>query len=148
MIKKTIKYHDYDGNEREDDFHFHLNQVEVTKLDGEFPGGLQNHLKEIGKNEDRLGLLKVIDIIISHAYGRRLPDGAFIKRAPNGLPLYEEFVNTEAYDNLLTDLLQNQDNVMNFLTGCMTKDAQDKIRTEWEKMKAEEANNVTLTPVK
>ena len=32
MIKKTISYHDYEGNERTDDFYFHLTQVELSKI--------------------------------------------------------------------------------------------------------------------
>lgn len=149
MIKKTISYHDYEGNERTDDFYFHLTQVELSKInsDPSLPGGLEESVARASKNEDAGELLRIIDLMISRSYGVKLPDGGFVKRNASGLPLYELFVNTEAYDNLLTELIQNEEGIINFLTGCLTKEAQDKVRAEFAKRKEEEINNVKLTPV-
>ncbi len=149
MIKKTIKYHDYEGNERTDDFYFHLTQVELTKInsDPSLPGGLEESVARASKNNDAGELLRIVDLMISRSYGVKLPDGGFVKRNSSGLPLYELFVNTEAYDNLLTELIQDEEGIVNFLTGCLTKDAQDKVRAEFAKRKEEEIKNVKLTPV-
>lgn len=146
MITKTIKYHDYDGNEREDEFYFHLNQIEVTKLNGEVPGGLQAYSERIIKNRDIDALLKLIDLLVSRAYGEKTPDGSgFIKRLPNGLPLYEMFVNTEAYDNLLSELIKDEDTFTNFLMGCMTKEARDRMAAEIAKRRKNGVDG--LTPI-
>lgn len=149
MIKKTIQYHDYEDNLRTDDFYFHITQVELTKLnsDPSLPGGLEESLARASKNEDAGELLRIVDLLISRSYGVKLPDGSFVKRNASGLPLYEMFVNTEAYDNLLTELIQSEEGIVNFLTGCLTKDAQDKVRAEFAKRKEEELKNVKLTPV-
>lgn len=149
MIKKTIQYHDYDGNLRSDDFYFHITQVELTKInsDPSLPGGLEESLSRASKNEDAGELLRIVDLLISRSYGVKLPDGSFVKRNASGLPLYEMFVNTEAYDNLLTELIQSEEGIVNFMTGCLTKDAQDKVRAEFAKRKEEELKNVKLTPV-
>lgn len=149
MIKKTIKYHDYEDNEREDDFYFNLTQVELGKLnsDPSLPGGLQESMNRAVKREDSGELLRIVDLMISHAYGVKLPDGSFVKRGVSGLPAYEAFVNTEAYDNLMMELVQGEDNIVNFLIGCLTKDAQDKVRAEWSKRKEESIQNVKLTPI-
>lgn len=149
MIKKTIQYHDFEGNLREDDFYFHLTQVELTKInsDPSLPGGLEESVARASKNNDAGELLRIVDLMISRSYGVKLPDGGFVKRNSSGLPLYELFVNTEAYDNLLTELIQDEEGIVNFLTGCLTKDAQDKVRAEFAKRKEEELKNVKLTPV-
>lgn len=149
MIKKTIQYHDYEGNLRTDDFYFHLTQVELTKInsDPSLPGGLEESVARASKNEDAGELLRIVDLMISRSYGVKLPDGGFVKRNSSGLPLYELFVNTEAYDNLLTELIQDEEGIVNFLTGCLTKEAQDKVRAEFAKRKEEELKNVKLTPV-
>lgn len=148
MIKKTIQYHDYEGNSREDDFYFNLTQVELTKINGDpsLPGGLQESAERATKNNDAGEMIRIIDMIISRSYGVKLPDGSFVKRNPNGLPLYEAFVNTEAYDNLITELVQSEDGIIAFLTGCLNKDAQDRVRAEMAKRKEAEAP-VALTPV-
>ena len=149
MIKKTIQYHDYDDNLREDDFYFHLTQVELGKLnsDPSVPGGLEESVIRASKNNDAGEMLRVVDLMISHSYGVKLPDGSFVKRSPSGLPLYESFVNTEAYDNLMNELIRSEEGIVNFLTGCLTKDAQDRVKAEWAKRKEEEKQKMKLTPV-
>lgn len=149
MIKKTIQYHDYEGNLRTDDFYFHLTQVELTKInsDPSLPGGLEESVARASKNEDAGELLRIVDLMISRSYGVKLPDGGFVKRNASGLPLYELFVNTEAYDNLLEELIKDEEGIVNFLTGCLTKEAQDRVRAEFAKRKEEEIKNMKLTPV-
>ncbi len=148
MIKKTIQYHDFDGNAREDDFYFNLTQVELTKINGDpsLPGGLQESAERATKNNDAGEMIRIIDMLISRSYGVKLPDGSFVKRNAGGLPLYETFVNTEAYDNLLTELIQNEDGIVTFLTGCLNKEAQDRVKAEMAKRKENEAS-VELTPI-
>ena len=149
MIKKTIQYHDYDGNLREDDFYFNLTQVELAKINGDpsLPGGLQESAERASKNNDAGVMIRIIDLMISRSYGMKLPDGGFVKRNASGLPLYELFVNTEAYDSLLEELISSEDGIVTFLTGCLSKDAQEKVRSEWAKRK-ENNQDVGLTPVK
>ena len=143
MIKKTIQYHDYDGNLREDDFYFNLTQVELAKINGDpsLPGGLQASAERAARNNDSGEMVRIIDMMISRSYAMKLPDGAFVKRNASGLPLYEMFVNTEAYDNLMTELVQSEDGIVNFLTGCLSKETQDKVKAEWAKRK--EAGELT-----
>lgn len=148
MIKKTIKYHDYDGNEREDDFYFHLTQVEMNKInsDPSLPGGIEESVARSVKNDDRGEMLRIIDLLISRSYGVKLPDGGFVKRNASGLPLYEMFVNTEAYDNLLTELISGGENgIGEFLIGCFPTNTQEMLRTRLVETGKDKV--VPLTPV-
>ena len=61
----------------------------------------------------------------------------FVKKAPNGQPLSDFFVNTEAYDNLMSELLSGDNNLINFLMGCLNKEAHDRAQAEFNKRKAE-----------
>ena len=47
MVKKTIKYSDYNGNEREEDFYFNLSKVELLEMEMSTEGGLENKIKKI-----------------------------------------------------------------------------------------------------
>ena len=120
MIKKTVKYHDYEGNEREDDFYFNLTQIELNKInsDPSLPGGIEECVNRAVKTNDAGEVLRILD-------------GSFVKRNASGLPLYEAFVNTEAYDNLLTDLISGGENAVGeFLMGCLPVNAQARVREE------------------
>lgn len=149
MITKTIKYHDYEGKEREDDFYFNLTQVELSKInsDPSFPNGIEDTINRAVKNEDRGEMLRIIDMVISRSYGAKLPDGSFVKRNVSGMPLYEVFVNTEAYDNLLTELLQGGDRtITEFLMGCLPTNAREAMQKRIAERK--ENDGVKLTLVK
>ena len=40
MLKKTIKYNDYNGVERNEDFYFNLSQAELMEMEMSTTGGL------------------------------------------------------------------------------------------------------------
>lgn len=136
MIEKKIQYHDLDGDLREDSFYFSMNETQFARVNAMFPGGLQEYTMRAAKNKDPDGMFHVIDTIVREAYGEKVNNG-FVKVAPNGQKLADFFINTEAYDTLMIELMQNEDNLMAFLTGCLNKNAQDRVKSEWEKTKAE-----------
>lgn len=142
MIKKTISYHDYDGDMREDDFYFSLNSVQFAKLNRLFPNGLEAYIKKVTKDKNADELFRIIDTLVSEAYGER-QGNAFVKVSPTGQRLADFFVNTEAYDNLMSELLSGEDALINFLTGCLNQDAQMKARAGLEKYKAKLAEGAT-----
>ena len=142
MIVKKIQYHDLDGDLREDDFYFSMNETQFARVNGMFPGGLQDYAMKVAKDKDTDGMFKVIDTLVREAYGERVGNG-FVKVAPNGQKLADFFINTEAYDNLLIELMQTEDNLMTFLTGCLNKNAQDRVKTEWAKVKEENDGDLT-----
>ena len=46
MVIKTIKYEDYNGNVREEKFHFNLNQAELMEMEASKNGGLSTYIQE------------------------------------------------------------------------------------------------------
>ena len=142
MIVKKIQYHDLDGDLREDDFYFSMNETQFARVNGMFPGGLQEFAMKAAKDKDPDRMFQVIDTLVREAYGERVSNG-FVKTAPNGQKLSDFFINTEAYDNLMIELMKNEDNFMNFMTGCLNKNAQDRVKGEWEKAKKENGNLIS-----
>lgn len=147
MIKKTITYEDYNGDERTKDFYFHMNQVEFSKLNGEIPGGIEKRMQKIIEDRDEDALLRIIDLMVSRGYGEFDEEDEFTKVSKSGRPLYEKFVNTDAYDQLIIELIQNENNVVSFLRGMMPKKVQGKIDEEMKKRQEAEKEAVKLTPV-
>lgn len=140
MIVKKIQYHDLDGDLREDDFYFSMNETQFARVNGMFPGGLQEYSMKAAKDKDPDAMFRVIDTLVREAYGQRVANG-FVKTTPDGQKLADFFINTEAYDNLLLELMKSEENIMTFLTGCLNKNAQDRVRTEYAKLKNENKDN-------
>lgn len=139
MIKKTITFEDFDGEKKTKDFYFHMNQVEFSKLNGEVPGGIEHRIQEIIADKDEDAMLRLIDMLVSRSYGERdSEDGGFTKIGRNGRPLYEKFVNTSAYDNLIIELIQSENAIVKFLTGIMPNEVQVRLNEEYKKRQAGE----------
>lgn len=147
MIKKTITFEDYNGDERTKDFYFHMNQVEFSKLNGEVPGGIEKRMQKVIEDRDEDGLLRIIDLLVSRGYGEFNDEDEFTKISRSGRPLFEKFVNTDAYDQLIIELIQNETNIVEFLRGMMPKKVQGRIDEEMKKRQEAEQNQVKLTPV-
>lgn len=118
MLKKTIKYTDYDGNEREEDFYFNLNKAEVTEMELSKQGGLSEYIKRIVAAQDAPSLVELFKELICKSYGEKSLDG---KRFVKSKELTEAFTQTEAYSELFVELASNAEEATKFVNGIMPK---------------------------
>ena len=118
MLKKTIKYTDYDGNEREEDFYFNLNKAEVTEMELSKQGGLSEYIKRIVAAQDAPSLVELFKELICKSYGEKSLDG---KRFVKSKELTEGFTQTEAYAELFVELASNAEEATKFVNGIMPK---------------------------
>lgn len=119
MLKKRIKYTDYDGNEREEDFYFNLTKAEITEMELSTEGGLQNLIEKIVDTQDTPQLIQFFKKIILMAYGEKSPDGRrFIKSDE----LSTAFTQTPAYSELFMELATDEVSASAFINGIIPKD--------------------------
>lgn len=118
MLKKTIKYTDYNGVERTEDFYFNLNKAEVMEMELSKNGGLSEYIKRITKSEDGPSLTKLFKEIICKSYGEKSLDG---KRFIKNEELTDAFVQTEAYSELYMLLAYNAEEAAAFVQGIIPK---------------------------
>ncbi len=114
MLKKTITYTDYDGNERIEDFYFNLSKAEVAEMEMSEYGGLSNLLKKIVQEKDTKRIIEMFKDLILRAYGEKSPDG---KRFVKNQELRDAFVQTEAYSELFMELAGNAEAAAAFVNG-------------------------------
>ena len=119
MLKKTIKYVDYDGNEREEDFYFNLTKAELMEMSLSTAGGLDKYIERITKTQDTAKLVELFKDIIIKSYGIKSDDG---KRFIKNNSITEEFMQTEAYSDLFTTLASDDSAASEFINGIMPKD--------------------------
>lgn len=103
MLKKTMTYIDFDGNEREEDFYFHLTEADIVAMDlsADGSGGLAKLIEKIAKETDGKKLIETFKGIILAAYGEKSPDG---KRFIKNQEISDAFAQTQAYSDLFMQL--------------------------------------------
>lgn len=120
MLRKAIEYTDYFGNNCKEDFYFHLNKAELLELEMNTPGGLSEYIQGIVDSKDGSAILKIFKEIILMSYGERTPDGkGFIKNAPDGHKLCDDFKHTEAFSELFMELATDAEAATAFINGII-----------------------------
>lgn len=102
MIKETITYIDYNGEERTEDFYFNLTQAEALSLElGAGESGLDTMLVNLVKSKDGGEIMSQFRHLLRLAYGVKSQDGRrFIKSAE----ISDEFEQCPAYNILFMKL--------------------------------------------
>lgn len=122
MLKKNIKYVDYDGNARAEDFYFNLNKAEIVELELGTTGGLTKTLEKIVQEKDNKRIVEYFKAIILKAYGEKSADG---RRFIKSQELRDSFEQTEAYAELFMELSSNAKAATDFISGIVPKEAAD-----------------------
>ena len=126
MLKKTITYTDYDGNERTEAFYFNISKAELTELQYSVKGGLKNILEKAVQEKDGPTIMQLSKEIVLKAYGVKSNDG---RRFMKSEEITKEFAETEAYVNLFMELATDEKAAIAFAEGVMPKFDEANITT-------------------
>lgn len=138
MHKETITYVDFLGNQRTEDFYFHLRDSDVVDwltMEGDYT--LDAVLKRLVEKRNGKAIMNSIEDLIRRSYGEISTDGRQFIRTKE---VQDAFFNTEAYSQLFTKLVTDADAAAAFLKGIIPKDMADRIAGDLE-AKAEEIKN-------
>lgn len=133
MIKKTVRYEDFNGNPTEEVLYFHLSKAELMDLEMDSDDGVKfsDRLTEIVNTSDASEVLKVMKELVLAGYGERSEDG---KRFTKDEVTKLKFSNTEAYSELLYSLITDAKEAASFINGLFPADL---MREAEAKMKAD-----------
>lgn len=126
MLSKTIKFEDWNGVEREEDFYFNLSESELMEMEMSTEGGFTNMMNRIIKRKDAPQLMQTFKNLILKSYGEKSDDG---RRFIKSKELSDEFMQTPAYDALFMELCTNADAASAFVTGIVPKKLADKAQS-------------------
>ena len=138
MLKKTIKYVDYDNNEREEYFYFNLNKAELTEMESSINGGLSTMLKKMVQERDVSELVKILKEIIMKSYGEKSNDGKHFRKSEE---LSKAFTETEAYVEIFMEIASSPESAINFINGILPADVREQISKNQEATKVENVEN-------
>ena len=119
MLKKHIKYEDFNGNAREEDYLFNLTKSEIMAMNMEYDGGLVELLESISSKMNIPKMLEIIKRLILDSYGEKSLDG---KRFEKIETKNREFEQSAAYDALFMELMTDGNAAAQFINGIVPKD--------------------------
>lgn len=116
MIKKTMTYTDYDGNQRTEDFYFNLTKAEVAEMEMSTAGGLDKMINRIIAEQDGKRIIELFKDLVLRSYGKKSDDG---RRFIKSQELRDDFAQTEAYSDLFMELATDADAAAKFVNGIV-----------------------------
>ena len=136
MLKKTIKFTDYNGVQRSEDFYFNLSKAELLEMEMGTTGGFTETIRKMISAQDVPALARLFKELILKSYGVKSDDG---KRFIKNDALREEFMQTEAFSDLYLELATDADAGAQFVNGIMPADIAAEAAKEAKKLAAAEA---------
>lgn len=116
MVKKTIRYRDYDDVERVEDFYFNLSRAELVMMESSRLGGMRAYYERISQAKDTVAIMECFKELIHKSVGYKSDDGRrFIKTEDYA----NEFEQTEAYSELIIELLSDAKVALEFFKTIM-----------------------------
>lgn len=129
MLKKLVKYTDYDGNHIEKEFCFNLSKIDCMDLNFEYEeyGGLKGYLESLinvgdPNDPDRIEkmpkkpLWEFLKKMIHASVGRQSADRTRFEKSP---AITAEFEQSNAYGEFVFELLESPDSIPGFLSSIM-----------------------------
>lgn len=141
MIKKTIRYTDYDGNIRNEDHYFNMSKPELIEWQASQSGGLEKRIERISKEQDTNEIIKLVKEIIEKSYGVKSDDG---KRFIKNKEILDEFMQSEAYTELFMSLATDAEAAAEFINGILPAGLAEEVK----KIEAEQGAAIVDLPTK
>ncbi len=114
MFKHTIEYLDFNGNERKEDYYFHLSLTEVIRLEAELGMKIDEYSRKMAEDQNLEEMLNFIEKLLLNSYGKKTSDGKSFHKSKE---LREEFEHSQAYAELFEQLLTNPELAKKFGAG-------------------------------
>lgn len=122
MHIKRIKFTDFNGDEREQNFYFNLTQSEIAKMEITKDGGLVEYIQKVIDKRNGQEVMDTFEWLILSAYGEKSDDGLHFKKNDE---IRSAFKDSAAYDVLFMEILTDSDKAAEFFNGIvepLTKD--------------------------
>lgn len=114
MVVETVKYKDFNGVERTEDYYFNFSPAEIVELEASYNGGLEAKIRSIIDSQDTQEIMKTFKELFLLSYGEKSEDGRHFHKSPE---LSKAFSETPAYSILVMRMLTNEDAAVKFFEG-------------------------------
>lgn len=133
MFKKQITYTDYNDVERTETFLFNISRAELLEMASGKLRDVGKLLSDIANQRDTTVLVTMFEELIRVSYGKKSEDG---KRFIKSQEIYEAFLQSEAYSELLVDLTLDANEAIAFVNGIIPTKFLAELNSRIEKANA------------
>lgn len=125
MLKKTVTYTDFDGNQRTEDHYFNLTKAEVMMwltTNGDYT--LDKMIAQLTKEHDGRRIMELFEDLILRSYGEKSLDGRkFVKTDE----IRENFKSTEAYSQIFMEVVTDAEKAADFVRSIIPSDLEAEL---------------------
>ncbi|QHJ80906.1 MAG: hypothetical protein [Caudoviricetes sp.] len=144
MLKKEIKYKNYEGTEVIAPFYFNYNKMDLIRLKARTGRDIQDQAVFLAESGDEQATIEFLEDLILTSYGVKTPDGkSFLKTKE----IRHAFEYSEAYAELFVELLTEPGAMAKFASGLID-DSNKAPNSEKAELIAEHAQKSELNLVK
>lgn len=125
MLKKSITFTDYDGNERTEEHYFNLNKSEVIKwftTSGDYT--LDKAVKRLYSERNGKKIMEIFEDLIHRSYGKKSLDGRKFEKTEE---IWNDFYQTEAYSSLFIELVTDAHKAADFVNAIIPGDLANEV---------------------
>lgn len=145
MLKKTITYKNYFGDDVTEDFYFNISKSDFMDWENSVEGGMTTQMQKYLNRGDKPALSNFFKELILKAYGEISPDG---RRFMQSKEISQAFKETPAYDILYMELATNDVEAQKFIEGIFPMDWSNEIAKARAKSKDEAPIAIAATEIK
>lgn len=124
MIRETVTYEDFDGNQRTEVLQFNLTRSEVMDLvtSGRI---IISDIEKALESKDGVAMYNAFRPLILKAYGQKSEDGRYFRKSAQ---ISEDFESSAAFDQFTVDLMTDGTGtrLYDFVTGILPKDVREQ----------------------
>ena len=133
MLKQTVTYTDFNGNEQTEDFYFNFTRVELLEMEGSTNDGktLSESLMAMLEEKDMMKIAVTMKDILLAAYGEKSEDGKRFQKSPE---IRQAFADSPAFDELYFQIATNADKAADFVNGVIPSGLMEMANDEQKKM--------------
>lgn len=106
MLRKTVQYVDFNGDQQTEVVYFNLTAAELVRLNASVPGGIEEFVANIDAQNSPQEVLDLFERILKASYGVKSEDGRhFLKDEAETA----KFVQSAVYDSIFMELISDAD---------------------------------------
>ena len=119
MVRREIKFTDFNGKSQSEVAYFNVNKAELGKLQMRHNGTYLDHLKLLSEKKRVEEMYNFVYELILDAYGEKDPEGRKFIKTPE---MRADFEQSLPFSELILQLVTNPEDLAAFVKGIMPPD--------------------------